>query len=814
MMVAVKQTGRHLPLDRRLVGGLRARDLGDPLAEIGIFDGVEDPSEVDQRLRAEVTREVEAMLSLTERFDALDVIELMRLRALPISPELALEPEFDGSAAAIEIVTLVMLSRGERHPSGTSRGDTGPSEVIDELHTRAKRLLRIATYRAKVIESLRGPDPVSRLSAEYQSYLIGVRAYQYQSVQAEHERALFQRPEIERVMLDHLGFRYRDLVSVRDAVQARYSQILTDLRDTTGGIIWESESSGVPPTAAQLETFREAMVAMMFLPADRAAFTVEDIARFGKLDLDTVALVLDQFSLDFDSEMDASESVTSFLRGRNPLTQKALARSGNEHVLVSSPPGADSFRAITEVALKESNKGWNRYDESRRVVSESLCVRSLERVLGDPAFATDLRYYTPDTETPLDALGRACADPSKMGHQVESDALFVIDDVAICLEVKGRSVAEAARRGDVNRLRTEIKNIFGHGARQAMRLEALIQANGGLWRDDDTWIELGHVREIRTIVAGLDHFGPLSVGLGDLQQADLVAGKTVPWIVTIHDLDVISRVLDRPAELLLYIRRRTDSGVTTHFRGSDELDLFMLYLDGGLFVEDDPDEVHRLHPKTPPPTKTARDRFHKSNRPTLVATHTDPLDAWMYWREGASDVEVDKPSFNVDPEAGDLVDFLADGNKPGWLRTGADLLALSGAAQRRLINAIQKLVDQTCADSKPHTLNQGFASLGGYPMVFVRTYVAGADRQEEAGHLATYMLAKKHQVESDRAIGLLLDQQGKIVTTLYMNGLPGEDTDLDALGDEMGLQRTWVKPKRATSLSAKKRKRRAKRGRR
>jgi hypothetical protein len=72
-------------------------------------------------------------------------------------------------------------------------------------------------------------------------------------------------------------------------------------------------------------------------------------------------------------------------------------------------------------------------------------------------------------------------------------------------------------------------------------------------------------------------------------------------ITSLHDLEVISKVIDRPAELLLYLRRRTDSGVATHYRGSDELDLFMLFLDGGLYVEPDPDEVRDQYPTAPPP---------------------------------------------------------------------------------------------------------------------------------------------------------------------------------------------------------------------
>jgi hypothetical protein len=72
-----------------------------------------------------------------------------------------------------------------------------------------------------------------------------------------------------------------------------------------------------------------------------------------------------------------------------------------------------------------------------------------------------------------------CTDPHLKGHETEGDGLFIIEDVAICLEVKGRTISEPARRGDIARLKTEIGKTFGDGARQARRLENLIQTNGG-----------------------------------------------------------------------------------------------------------------------------------------------------------------------------------------------------------------------------------------------------------------------------------------------------------------------------------------------
>jgi hypothetical protein len=497
----------------------------------------------------------------------------------------------------------------------------------------------------------------------------------------------------------------------------------------------------------------------------------------------------------------------------NPLARRGLVHSGGKHVLVSSPIGADSFRTTVEEALRQT-PAWNRYDESRRDVSESLAVAAIERALATPAYATNFEYFAPGSHLAQESLGRDCPDPAAVGVRVESDALFVIDDVAVCLEVKGRSVAEQARRGDVARLETEIKNIFGSGAQQARRLETLLRDNGGVWNADGVWVDLTHVRETRTVVAGLDYFGPLGIALGDLAESELLGAGDLPWIASIHDLDVISRVIDRPSELLLYLRRRTESGVAHQYRGCDELDLFMLFMNGGLYIDDDPDETHRLHPRTSPPTRTERERFERANQPTLVGTFTDPLDAWMNWVEGSSPDEVEKPAFNIDPGAAELVDQLAKDRNPGWFRIGADLLGLEGRAQKKLLTNIQGVVDKTRADERPHSLTQGFVGSGGYTTIFVGTVPAGADRDIEAERLRVYMLAKKHQVRSDRSLGLLVSHRGHIEATIYMNDPPGADVDLDALGEAIGLRRTWEKPKRAPSVSEKKRKRRAKRPRR
>ena len=237
--------------------------------------------------------------------------------------------------------------------------------------------------------------------------------------------------------------------------------------------------------------------------------------------------------------------------------------------------------------------------------------------------------------------------------------------------------------------------IFGEGARQAQRLERLISRTTGC----------GSVTAPGSTSPGSAKYGQLSSalttsvrsrsrwaicsGLGCWEKAAL------PWIASLHDLEVISKVIERPAEFLLYLRRRADSGVATYYRGADELDLFMLFLDGGLYVEPDPEEVRLQHPAAGPPgptpgSSTSGTRARPSSAPTPIR-----------WTPGCTGSRArvptrsTKPAFNTHPAAQQIVDFLADGRKPGWFRFGADLLGLAGTAQKKLGDSLREMAAKT-----------------------------------------------------------------------------------------------------------------------
>lgn len=289
-----------------------------------------------------------------------------------------------------------------------------------------------------------------------------------------------------------------------------------------------------------------------------------------------------------------------------------------------------------------------RYDQkARQPVSEEIAKSYLATILGAPAFREGYHYLAPKGGVSADALGSDSANLRRSADDVEGDALFVIDDVAVLVEVKGKSIAEQARRGDLRRLTVDLKATLGDGARQATRIRDLIETNHGIWENTTTWLDLSRIREVRTVVVVLDDIGPLGTNLADLQHAGLLPEDRPPLVLSLHDLAVIAEIGERPSEFLLYLRRRADSPVTTYYRALDELDLYVLFLAANLYVEQDPDEVKAAHRTAPPVTKADRRRHRRSAVGTMVSDNCAELTMWMNRGQLPRDEKPIKPSIRA-----------------------------------------------------------------------------------------------------------------------------------------------------------------------
>ncbi|MDM3975979.1 hypothetical protein QRB36_17570 [Mycobacterium marseillense] len=740
-----------------------------------LFAGCGTVSDVRAVFRREVEFEVRAMTDLIADADAFDVIELMRLREFsPVPDPRVVNP--DGSALAVEIVAAILLARPNRKPHPRPRIETRPHEQVEELHKRSRRLGRLALFRIEC-EALLSDDPLADLAAKYQGAVLTIRNLQYEHIRLDHEAHLFDNPLVESLMQKYLGYSYPDVLAVRSAMNELAGRRMTSLRDGTADIVMKYE--GIPPAEASpedVDAFMAMMIPFIFLPADRAVITSADVAASANIAGKTATAVLGSYSQTFDDATDAVTRVFDMLVGTNPFLVTPLVGDGNGNfVATTNDVGLDSLRRIFERAVAPNSSDFGRYDRKvRQVMSERLVLENLANMLGAAPALTGFDYYAPKTFEQSPLLNRDCGGLHEVANRVEGDGLFVIGDVAITVEVKGKSMAAQARRGDVRRLTNDLRATIGDACNQSERLKNLIETNGGIWLGDGTWLNLSHVREIRSVVGLLDDVGPLGTAIGELQRAGLVSAHQPPWIASLHDIAAMAEICERPSEFLLYLRRRTDSGVTSRYFAVDELDLYMLFLNGHLYVEEERDAGKNLG--------------HAAER-TLVVDQCHELNIWMAREDIPEDEPApSKPRFNCVPEVLKLVDHLTDISADGYLRFGADLLGLAGETQQQIVDTVRTMAERTAVDRNFHDAVLSFKGMWGHPTFFLAVAPTEYCTEEAGQRLTMYLKAKSYQLRSDRAYGMLFDERTMLLQFIFANDIPNEDPEMDALILAMGLQ--------------------------
>lgn len=773
--------GRIISADDESLGAAFQR-MG---ATLGRLREGENPREYVLRGPEIIEEHVDAIVESLKDADAFDVIELMRMRELPMSLEGYRESLEDHLPAAVELIALVLLARGQREPILAPTAKSRPAGTISDLHDRAAEMLTIGAFTLLDSGERAEFGPLTALSAAYVSHDLTVQFKQYLHVHDEINEALFSSGHIGDMLVEEFGFSYEDFLAVREAVANVHGEKFFALRDAVGDMFEERE--GKANDAAFLAEARRALTSMMELPGGRATLSVDEIAASAQVRVERAQSVLDLFSLTFEAD-DALAVVKKFLRGDTPFRSASLVRdAAGTYVSTGKPIGTDCFRQVVEEALKRTPAKFKRYEKRRAAVSEELALKRLATLLGSDETHANLKYFRANPDVDIAQLGAGAENITSLAEQTEADGLFLVEDVAICVEVKAKSISSQARRGNVQRLSADLRDTVGSAATQALRLEDHIRRNGGLWLEGRTWLDLSEIREIRSVTVFLDDFGPLSTALDELVRAHIIKSERFPWLVTLHDLSIIAEVLDRPAEFLLYLRRRTESEVSLKFMAVDELDLFMLFLTGGLWVEPDPDRVSEEFLGVRRPTGHERHRYQESATPTRVMTHTDPLDAWVYFQEGSSTEVAPKPVFEAMPAVNELVDFLQQDRKPGWFRYSADLLNLAEEGQESVAEMVQRLASTTASDGLHHNSVMAFAGAWGYPTLFMGTKPRAMSVQEASRRLAIYGFAKKHQIKSDRALMVIFDEEKQVRSIRYDNSPPQESRSLDDAAVAMGL---------------------------
>lgn len=751
------------------------------------FAGRENPFE---DIDAEFQGAVEEFVTGLNNFDPIRLIEVARITYLPMTPRGTVVVTPDAVAAHVELLTLVALAAAKVRDGGTLEPVEfqAMSKFTSEARGRLEELLQLAQMRA-----IASADPANKLTMVellLRGSMVWMRNSSYPAMAQKTLVELFDTdPDVHAILLDELGF---DATTALAVLEGCHKLQETALNNRMFAMVEAMNNAMASVNGDQTlnPDIREATNAKLMFAlepdAEGSTVNVQDLASHTGVDAETIAKVVKQFRVDL-GEMTPSEVVDGFMSGNNPLRTRPIIVADDGRVMLPHHAlTADAVKENLEGHLKLTQASWSKYDLHRGKTLERRTTAALNRVLPGATHRDGLEYYVPANDEELNS-----GDSGTYTKRVEGDHLVLLDDVAFIVEDKAVALSALSKGGKTNRIRTDLTNIVTKAAEQSGRLREAIQRDGGVRIHGEGWVDLSHIREIHTIAVSLDDLTSISTATAELVRAGLLDYDNIPWTVSIHDLELIVELIERPAQFLLFLRRRLNLDATVMFSAPDELDLFLFFFEDGLWVEPDPYQVRAAFPFLPPPT-SGEVRRYREQVPVLITSRTDPLDLWFYTKDSTEpgSTPAPKPTMVASPLA-DLIDELQARGTLGWLSIGATLLENATSMQHKLANIPRDMLNQPTQG--PHGRSQtipitsSVKRADGWLLVWATRHV-GTDPEKVKTSLGEYLRTKKHQLALPRGALFLYDEGTRELVDVLYDGHIGE---LDA---ELSAKLSYLKP--------------------
>jgi hypothetical protein len=731
------------------------RGLAEPMA------AVEDEY---QALVAELASEV-------ERFDSMRLIEVGRLALLPISPVGDFKPAPESTPAHIELMALIALAaKGTVADEADTVGLQEMSAFVAQVRSRLDRLLRLSLLRA--IDGADQSDSLTMVAFALRNQQIFLRNPSYPEMARVTVLQLMDgKDEVRDGLSSALGFHAEEALTVLEAINKLQEDKMNDRASAFGEVMDTLMGITPSPKGVSAEAKAEGLKAFgdLFEPSvEQAAASIDELVLRTGFSDDLVRAVVDRFRLDLGTKT-VMDVVEEFALGNNPLRATPLVAAGDQLMLLHPALTINAVKESFEEYLKSSAL-WNVYQKHRGDLLERRTRDALDRVVPGAVFRDAFEYYVPANDDEEQA-----ADPSKYTKRVEGDHLAVMDDVALIVEDKAVALSALAKGGKIARIRNDLSGIVSKAADQAVRLKGAIERDGGVRIHGEGWVEFSQIREVHTITVSLDDLSGIATATTELVRAGLLKPDNIPWTVSLHDLDLITQLVDRPAEFLLYLQRRRNPDATAMFMATDELDLFLYFFARGLWVEPDPDKVQEVFDFLPMVTRADRRRYRRQI-PTMITSRTDDLDQWFYTKDSPGGPRGPKPAMTLSPFA-DLIDEIQARGDFGWLSVGATLLAGSTETQKRLVAIADDLLARPRDDGGGRSLTVPLTGstvqAEGWLLVWA-TRPIGQDPVECEKSLRDYLRTKKHQLNLPRGAVLLFDEENGRLDGVYYDGYLGD----------------------------------------
>jgi len=486
--------------------------------------------------------------------DVAQLIEVTRIAGLPWAHGAggAVDPE--STAARVELVALLAVAaRAERVRGGNAAADEasqtagGPGgapvratvqPVTNLVNGEVLPAIDLILHLAQLLEIAQTDrnDPLAYVAVLMRGAEVYVRNNSYPEMVEELHTELFAHPDVVAALRATLGFSAADALSTLQVCHDMQVDGLNARMQGMFGLVESAMREGSAVGNPNADAVREAWTAAWEPSGIGSVVTVAALAARTGLPVQRTQAVVDFFTLDL-GETSPLEVASEFARGGNPLRTNPILAFDGGVMLVHNAHTLGAVRENLEQHLKTTT-AWVIFAKHRGEVLERRTHEAITRVLPDAVHRDGFEYYVPATES------ETSGPPSGYTKRVEADHLVLQDDVALIIEDKAVAVSPASRAGDTRRLRRDLTGIVTKAAGQAGRLQERIDQDGGLQIHKEGWVDLSHIRETHTMAVSLEDLTGVSTATAALVDAGVLDPDSVPWTVSILDLELICRLVD------------------------------------------------------------------------------------------------------------------------------------------------------------------------------------------------------------------------------------------------------------------------------
>jgi hypothetical protein len=427
----------------------------------------------------------------------------------------------------------------------------------------------------------------------------------------------------------------------------------------------------------------------------------------------------------FSTEFGQPEASPSFT-GHHMLRTLPIIHDGSGHYLCSYVGNLLlALRPRCEEALKPADEvptaaaRWERYNRHRTLYVESRAAELLTSALRPESAWANVVYD----------LGEA--------DVFELDGLLVLDSVALVIEAKAAALSAPARRGAPDRLRRDVERVLQEASDQLRRFHMAVQKLSplSLRSADGTSMDFKaeDVTEAFSVVVTLDDFSGVGPTVWELAAAGLLdVPDPLPWIVSLHELEIICDLVEYAAMLPHYLLRRRRLNELKLLHAADELDLFIFYLEHGLYF----------------------DEMAATERPDAIRIQsmTDDLDAYYMWKRGHRRAKAEKPHQRMHPRFREIIRALDDQRLSGFVDVSGALLSMPDKDRQSFAQRYAEMRRRSGRDMKLHDASMAYTPDEARGLTAMTA--PHRDRLQLEAKLPSYCLMKKHQVGADQWVGI------------------------------------------------------------